>query len=88
MSKAPKQVFLERQSYRRRRLIDFVRMVPVIGAILWAVPLLWSTEEGERVATSDAVVFIFVVWLGLVLLGGTLARALRDGKDGTEEGLE
>lgn len=88
MSKQPKQVFLERQTYRRRRLIDFIRMVPVIGAILWAVPLLWSTEADDRVATSDAIVFIFFVWFALVGLGCVLARALRDGKDGTEEGQE
>ncbi|TCL09033.1 hypothetical protein BXY66_1075 [Shimia isoporae] len=88
MSERPKQVFLERQSYRRRRLIDFIRMVPVIGAILWAVPLLWSTEDGESVATSDAVVYVFVVWFGLVVCGGILARALRDGRDGSEEGRE
>ncbi|MCP4821681.1 MAG: hypothetical protein GY883_21060 [Shimia sp.] len=85
MSKQPKQVFLERQTYRRRRLIDFVRMVPVIGAILWAVPLLWSTDDGHSIATSKAVVYVFVVWLALVLLGGVLAWALRDSKDSSDE---
>jgi len=84
VSERPKQVFLERQNYRRRRLIDFIRMVPVIGAILWAVPLLWSTEEGRQVATSDAIVFVFFVWFALVGVGCVLARSLRDGNDGSE----
>ncbi|SFL39264.1 hypothetical protein [Shimia haliotis] len=83
MNERPKRVFLERQNYRRRRLIDFIRMVPVFGAILWAVPLLWSTEEGRQVATSDAIVFIFFVWFALVGVGCVLARALRDGNDGS-----
>ncbi|MGR3711496.1 MAG: hypothetical protein ACU0A6_00015 [Shimia sp.] len=89
MSEGPKPVFLERQSYRRRRLIDLIRMVPVFGAILWAVPLLWATEGEERIATSDAVVYVFLVWLGLVVTGGLLSRALRIGDDdenGSERG--
>lgn len=76
MSERRSPVFLERQSYRRRRLIDTLRMLPVIGALLWAVPLLWRSGE-EGVATSDAIIFIFLVWFGLVLAGAVLARAVR-----------
>ncbi|MGR3637060.1 MAG: hypothetical protein ACU0BK_14200 [Shimia sp.] len=81
MSERPKLLFLERQSYRRRRLIDLIRMCPVIGGILWAVPLLWRTDGAEQISTSDAVVYVFLVWLGLVLMSAFLARALRDGGD-------
>lgn len=70
--------FLERQSYRRRRLIDSIRMLPVIGAVLWAVPLLWrQSEDSGTVMTSDAIIYIFMVWLLLVLGGGWLARSLK-----------
>lgn len=71
--------FLERQSYRRRRLIDTIRIVPVLGAMLWSVPLLWPTPEegGDTVASSDAIVYIFLVWLGLVLIGGGSAYMMK-----------
>ncbi|MBE1292930.1 MAG: hypothetical protein GJ677_10610 [Rhodobacteraceae bacterium] len=70
--------FLERQSYRRRRLIDTIRMLPVIGAVLWAVPLLWrQSEDSGTVLTSDAIIYIFLVWLLLVVGGGWLAQSLK-----------
>ncbi len=70
--------FLERQSYRRRRLIDTIRMLPVIGAVLWAVPLLWrQSEDSGTVLTSDAIIYIFLVWLLSVVGGGWLAHSLK-----------
>lgn len=70
--------FLERQSYRRRRLIDTIRTLPVIGGVLWAVPLLWrQSESADVVMTSDAIIYIFSVWLLLVVGGGWLARSLK-----------
>ncbi len=70
--------FLERQSYRRRRLIDTIRMLPVVGAVLWAVPLLWrQSDDRDAVMTSDAIIYIFMVWLLLVVGGGWLARSLK-----------
>ena len=70
--------FLERQSYRRRRLIDSIRVVPVLAGVLWAVPLLWPRgEDGGNVSTSGAVIYIFLVWLALVVAGAWLAAALK-----------
>ncbi|WP_294226508.1 hypothetical protein [uncultured Shimia sp.] len=70
--------FLERQSYRRRRLIDTIRTLPVIGGVLWAVPLLWrQSESADVVMTSDAIIYIFSVWLLLVVGGGWFARSLK-----------
>ena len=66
--KAP-PVFLERQSYRRRRLMDAARLMPAIGALLFAVPLLWPRAgEVGAVATSDAIRYLFIIWA--VLIGG------------------
>lgn len=70
-------LFVERQSYRRRRLVDMIRMMPVIGGLLWAVPLLWPRGAEGKVTTSDALIYVFGVWLGLVLLSAVLARLLR-----------
>lgn len=77
-------VFLERQTYRRRRLIDLIKMLPLIGIILWLVPLLWPTEGEDRVSSADAIIYIFVIWFILVLVKALSARALRD-KDGPED---
>lgn len=74
-------VFLERQSYRRRRLIDLIRMLPLIGALLWAVPLLWPSGADSTMATSKAIIYLFAVWLGMVLLGAILARLLQKAED-------
>lgn len=76
MNERRSPVFVERQRYRRRRLIDALRMLPVIGTLLWAVPLLWRADE-DGMATSDAIIFIFLVWFGLVVAGAVLARAVR-----------
>lgn len=80
-------IFLERQSYRRRRLIDWIRVLPIIGLILWLVPLLWPVDGTGQVSTADAVVYLFAVWFVLVFIKGlsswALARASRDdGSDG------
>lgn len=79
MSTKRASLFLERQSYRRRRLIDMVRMLPVIGMMLWSIPLLWPSGDtvGHRVATSDAIIFIFLVWLSMVCGAGALARVMK-----------
>lgn len=78
-------VFVERRSYRRRRVIDAIRLLPVVGALLWMVPLLWRDDDTGGVTMSDAIIYIFGVWLVLVLVTAILARlASPDG--GTETG--
>ena len=64
----PGPVFLERSGYRRRRL------VPVLGVLLWAVPLLWT--KGAT-ASSAALLYTFGVWALLVLAAALLSRGLR-----------
>ncbi|UZD91676.1 hypothetical protein [Cognatishimia activa] len=71
-------VFLERQTYRRRRLIDWIKMLPLIGLVLWLVPLLWTTEGADQVSSADAIIYIFVIWFILVLAKALSARALKD----------
>lgn len=74
MSKRQSSVFLQRRNYRRRRLVDLIRMMPVIGALLWAVPLLWETGPEGGVTTSRALVYVFLVWFGLVVVTALLSR--------------
>lgn len=85
-------VFLERQTYRRRRMMDAARFLPVLGIGLFAVPLLWSKSGNsdliEPVKTSGAAIYLFVVWAGLIALSaglGSLSRGwLRNEPQGPE----
>lgn len=75
-------LFLQRQSYRRRRLMDAARFLPVLGLVLWAVPLLWSSGDEDGVASSGALTYIFGIWMGLILAAFVLSLRLRpDGED-------
>lgn len=78
---APPPVFLERQSYRRRRLLDAARLMPLIGAGLFAVPLLWSRGGAETPATptSAAILYIFSIWAGLIVVNAVFGQLTRTG---------
>lgn len=86
-------VFLERQSYRRRRLMDAARLMPVLGALLFAVPLLWPAAGDPGGAapmpTSGAILYIFTVWAVLILGNvwfGRLTRGWSGGGPGAGSG--
>ncbi len=72
--KAPTSVFLERQGYRRRRLMDAARLLPLFGALLFAVPLLWPVPEAGpetvsgAVPMSEAMTYIFTAWSVLIAI--------------------
>ncbi|SEO15940.1 hypothetical protein SAMN04490248_10255 [Salinihabitans flavidus] len=81
-------LFLERRSYRRRRLTDMIRALPVVGALLWAVPLLWPLEGEGTVRTSDAIIYIFSVWAGLIVVSALLTRLMPRGEGRTDDGQD
>lgn len=68
-------IFVERQTYRRRRIVDAARALPLLGALLWLVPLLWALPPTPHSASS-ALIYIFGVWFGLALVAGLLIGAL------------
>ena len=68
-------LFLERRSYRRRRLIDAARLLPVLGLMLWLVPLLWGIG-GRTVSASGAGIYIFAIWVLLILAAAVFAVTL------------
>lgn len=82
-------VFLARRTYRRRRLVDAARILPVLGAVLFVLPVLLLTP-GEEGRLSVRVVYFFSVWLGLVACAAGLALFLRRGgaEPGAEQGAE
>lgn len=69
MARLPERPFLERESYRRRRLADAARLLPLVGFVLLLLPVLLKT-------TNDALVYIFTVWAVLILLIGLVSRRL------------
>ena len=73
--KEPREpVFLARQSYRRRRLMDAARLLPLLGALLVFLPILWS--PGGR--TAAGLIYLFLVWLVLIGVVAVLSRRLAD----------
>ncbi|EAQ45839.1 hypothetical protein MED193_05589 [Roseobacter sp. MED193] len=80
----PNSPFVERRTYRRRRLMDIARLLPILGALLFTVPLMWPNPDpypapGNQagMATSAAITYIFVVWGGLIALSFAFGVAVR-----------
>lgn len=68
-------LFLERKSYRRRRLMDAARVLPVLGFVLILLPVLW-THDGQM-GTAGEALYLFALWLALIVAAAALARPLR-----------
>ena len=74
-------LFLERASYRQRRLRDAVRLIPIFGAILWAIPLLWSRDTSN----AAVVLYVFGVWVLLIIASALTSRRLNDADAATSD---
>ncbi len=72
-------IFLARAGYRVRRAMDAARFLPIVGAFLFFLPLLW---EGGR--TGQGVIYIFVIWLGLIIAAAMLSRPLNESQTDPE----
>ncbi|MBN2906998.1 MAG: hypothetical protein JXJ18_09850 [Rhodobacteraceae bacterium] len=70
MARAP--LFLARQGYRRRRLADMARLMPVLGLALFLVPLL----DANGGFGAGMLIYLFTVWFGLIAGTAVLARRL------------
>jgi len=68
-------LFLERQGYRRRRLMDAARVLPVAGMVALLLPVLW-TGDGQTSTASEAL-YMFGLWLALIVSALALSRPLR-----------
>ncbi len=87
MARPPRPVFLARSNYRRKRLRDAARLLPVMGMALLLVPLLWIRSGSPGgVGNAAALLYVFGIWAALIglafLLSGWL---LADGEEGEEE---
>lgn len=60
--------------------MDAVKLLALLGAGLWMIPVLWpvdATETSAQVSMSEALFYIFGVWLFLILLSALLVTRLR-----------
>jgi len=78
-------LFLARRSYRRRRMMDAVRLLPVFGAVLMMMPMLWRPALTPEPDTAHGLIYLFVVWLVLVLAAFVLSRGLAPALHDAEE---
>ncbi|WP_438960712.1 hypothetical protein [Nereida sp.] len=65
MAGLPKTVFLQRDTYRRRRIGDAIKLLPIAGVVLFFMPLLLGTPE-QPAQTSSLGLFIFFSWFALI----------------------
>ena len=76
--------FLQKRSYRRRRVADAARMLPIAGAVLLLIPLLLpqAGTEAEAAAgaarTSSVGLYVFAVWVGLAVTAFALSFGLSE----------
>lgn len=77
----PGPVFLPPRGYRRRRLHDAARLVPVFGVVLFLLPGLWHPGPGAARTTAPDAIYLFAVWAALVAAAALLSRRLVAGTD-------
>ncbi|WP_296417420.1 hypothetical protein [Pseudooctadecabacter sp.] len=77
--------FLDRASYRQRRMRDAARILPVFAAIMMVLPLMWPRGSEGQSLTSNGMLYLFGLWFVLVVLAFAVSRVLRTGaaEDGT-----
>ena len=88
MAKKP-PLFLERDTYRYRRAVDAARLLPVLGVLLWLIPAFWSQSKSSETSLSQAMLYIFVVWIILIALCALVStRIARRGDAPSETGFD
>ncbi|RVT85302.1 hypothetical protein DXV76_05910 [Rhodobacteraceae bacterium CCMM004] len=75
MSGGSEPLFLARQTYRRRRLMDAARILPVVGAVLFLLPELWASGEGGA-STARGGLYLLAVWILLIVVAAALSHRL------------
>lgn len=64
----------ERDMYRRRRVMDTARLLPMLGSVLFLLPMLYASGSG----TARGVVYLFVVWFCLIVAAVIIERRLSE----------
>jgi hypothetical protein len=85
MKKPRSPMFLARNPYRRRRLRDAARLLPVFGAFLMILPVMWAPPGTALRVTSGDVVYFFFIWVLLVAVAAAFAPGLSAGEGRADE---
>jgi peptidoglycan/LPS O-acetylase OafA/YrhL len=84
MPRSNRPLFLARAPYKRRRLRDAARLLPVLGVLLMVLPLMWTPDSRVTLRSWD-VAYFFLVWIGLIALAAAFAPGLRAGGGSEDE---
>lgn len=76
MTRPRQPLFVARETVRRRRLTDTVRVLPLVGLFLLMLPMLWATPDDPAAETASEGLYIFAVWGGLIVAAFVLSRLL------------
>lgn len=79
MNEPSSRTFLDVRSYRRKRLVDAAKLLPMLGAaaLLFPIPFLFrAPDEGGPGGALSLALFLFGVWLALILAAFLLSRHL------------
>ena len=68
-------LFVEPRNYRARRMVDGLRVLPMAGIFLIAMPLFWGGSQ-VSVKSSAVMLFLFGVWISLILLNFLITRRI------------
>jgi len=71
-----KPLFLARRPYRRRRVMDAARLLPLLGGFLFLLPMLWAPRPEHPRSTAGDGIYLFVVWGILIAIAALLAMRL------------
>lgn len=72
MRRPTEPLFLARDTYRRRRMMDAARLMPFLGVFLFLVPAVW----GGAMRTLSGLVYLFVAWALLILIAAMISHLL------------
>ncbi len=76
MTKRPAPLFLARQTYRRRRMMDAARLLPLVGVFLFLLPILWQPRSTPEPDTAYGAAFLFGAWAVLIIAARVLAQMI------------
>ncbi|MDE3122435.1 MAG: hypothetical protein KGK00_11725 [Paracoccaceae bacterium] len=69
-------LFLGRQTYRLRRVMDAARLLPILGFFLFLLPILWGHGASVARSTATDALYLFIAWPLLILAAFVIARVL------------
>lgn len=88
MTKRPAPVFLARKSYRRRRMTDAARLLPVVGVFLILLPVLWQPASTAAPDTGYGVAYLFIVWTVLIIAARVISHFVAGEADASDDAAD